>query len=107
MKDRRIVRYNVDFCFRDFKYVSGAVAIDLSDVNDMKARVIAEWSPEYAEKHVRRVIGDATGIRGGWTIEKPEIINNNLSSSVKVYEFKILSRLYPNLRRIYERSNHD
>ena len=103
MKDRRIVRYNVDFVFRGFKYTSGAVSIDLSDVKNMKARVIAEWSPAYAETHVKRVLGDATGIRGGWTICEPEIINNNLSHTVKIYEFPILSRLYPNLRRIYER----
>lgn len=97
-----IVKYNINFIFRDFKYTSGAVSIDLSDLHNMKATVIADWSPEYAKKHVKIVIGDATGICGGWTIEKPKIINNNLSSSVKIYEFRILSRLYINLRRIYE-----
>ncbi len=103
MKDRRLVRYNVDFVFKDFKYTVGAVAIDLSDLKDMKARVIASWSPDYASKHVMRVIGDATGIRGGWTLEKPTELQNNFNEDVRIYDFKINSRLYPALRKIYER----
>ncbi len=103
MRDRRIVRYNVDFCFRHFQYMSGAVAVDLSDLSNMRARVIAEWTPDYAKHHVERVLGDCTGIRGGWTIHPPMELPNKANKDIHVYEFKIDSIIYINLRRIHEK----
>lgn len=103
MTDNRIMKYNVDFCFRDFKYSSGCVTIDFENLEEMKGRVIADWSIDYATKHLMDLILLATGIKGGWTISEIEIENNKLNKHVKVYNFTIQSRLYKTLRGIYDR----
>lgn len=105
MKDNRIVKYNMDFCFREFKYEEGAVRIDLYDVNEMHGYIIAPWTLEYAGKHLREVLKKATGIGGGWSFPLKAITPNKFNKDIYIYDFTITSRLYNNLRRIYERKH--
>lgn len=97
------MKYNVDFCFKGYKYSSGCIAIDLSDITNMQGRVIAEWGKEYTEKHLRKLLGEATGISGGWSFPFVSINKSGFNNNTMVYDFEINSRLYENLRRIYER----
>lgn len=103
MKDRRIVKYNVDFVFKGFKFTQGAVEINLSVLKNMKGEVIADWSVEYAEHHLKKLLAQATGIKAGWSVTNTESIQNPFNSRATIYKFDIESRLYTNLRRIYER----
>ena len=102
-RDTRIVKYNVDFCYKGYKFSSGCIAIDLSDITNMQGKVIAEWSKDYTEKHLRALLGEATGISGGWSFPLVTIKPSGFDNKILVYEFDIVSRLYCNLRRIYER----
>jgi len=102
MRDKRIVKYNVDFCYKNFKYKQGAVSIDLSDVDNMKGVVEADWSLKYAQSHLKRMLSQATGIGGGWNLDFVTV-EDSMFSSDKKYTFTIKSRLYVNLRRLYER----
>lgn len=101
--DKRIVKYNVDFCFRNFQYDVGAVRIDLFNIDDMHGHIIAEWNVDYAKKHLLRVLSTATGIKGGWNMDNVTVEISKHNKDVKIYDFTISSRLYKNLRRIYER----
>lgn len=101
--DTRIVKYNVDLCYKDYKYAKGCVAVDLSDIDNMRARIIAEWSMSYAEKHLLMALGEATGIHGGWSLPQITSQPSGHDNGVIIYDFTIKSRLYKNLRRIYER----
>lgn len=103
MKDTRIVKYNVDFCYLGYKYKTGAIVIDLSNIDEMVGTVEAEWSQEYAEKHLVRVLSEATGINGGWSLPMVTILRSDFNQRLKTYNFTITSRLYKNLRRIHER----
>ncbi len=103
IKDTRIVKYNVDFCFKDFKYKSGAVAIDLSDLENMIGIVEADWSVKYATDHLKKVLTEATGIGGGWDLSFVTVESSIFSRETKKYKFTIKSRLYRNLRRIHDR----
>lgn len=102
MRDKRIVKYNVDFCYKNFKYKQGAVSIDLSDLDNMKGTVEADWGLEYAKSHLKRMLSEATGIGGGWNLDFVTV-EDSMFSREKKYTFTIKSRLYVNLRRLYER----
>ncbi len=103
MIDRSIVKYNVDFVFRNFKYKSGAVAIDLADTNNMIGIVEADWSEKYATYHLKKVLTEATGIGGGWDLTGITVERSIFNRSTAKYSFVIKSRLYTNLRKIHER----
>lgn len=96
------MKYNVDLVFREFKYASGQVAIDLSNLDKMRGRVIAAWSHEFAEHHLLKVLAEATGIKSGWTTKittNRKLPNNDFI----VYDFDITSRLYIALRKKYDK----
>jgi len=103
IKDKRIVKYDTTFCFRGYKFDQGAIRIDLSDVKDMHGHVIAGWTVKYAQDHLHKLLGEATGIKGGWTFEYVTVEQNKFNNDINVYDFVISSRIYKNLRRIYEK----
>lgn len=102
IKDNRIVKYNVDFVFKDFKYKQGNVRIDLSNLKEMRGYVNSSWSREYSLHHLKKLLHEATGVGGGWHIELESESRSDWNPESIKYVFTINSRLYKNLRRIYE-----
>ena len=98
------MKYNKNLKYDYYKYESGAVALDLWDLDDMNGKIIAEWSMDYAKKQMLMALAKATGIKGGWSFSFISQSPSKHDESINIYEFCIDSRLYTNLRRIYEKT---
>ena len=102
MTDKRILKYNKSFVYQGYKTSVGVIKIDLSDINNMKCTIDCDWTNDYAITHLRKALGEVTGIHAGWSFPYVKIETSIFGRWKYKYEFSVQSRLYRNLRRIYE-----